>query len=214
MIRLKSAALMLALAASLATPSAFAWYATTPKIEVLDQTVMNEPSVWSYQYTLLNQSTCFGSCSGTVQGLSIKGYLLSVREFAIPYFSDAGIFDIASPTGWTHTISTVDTFDLGFGAGTLTWSTVADDAGIVMNTSRNGFAFQTAFAPGKGPFSASLNNGVSYLGDPAIPLSPRAIEAGLLPMNAPTDVPEPQSILLMLAGLGLLAATRAARRAR
>jgi hypothetical protein len=51
------------------------------------------------------------------------------------------------------------------------------------------------------------------LGDPAVPLSPKAIAARIQGAGTPVSVPEPTSVLLMLAGIGMLAATRDPRRA-
>ena len=68
-----------------------------------------------------------------------------------------------------------------------------------------GFSYQTLYAPGKGPFSAAFGNTDEFIGDPAVPLSPNAIRAGI---GQPTQVPEPATGLLMLAAAGALVARR------
>jgi len=207
MIRLKSTALLFAVLTTLASPSASAWYASNPQVSVVDSNTLQQ-SVWQYSYTVFNDTTCFGRCYDTVLGYSIPEYMLAVREFSIPFFSDAGITDIASPTGWQYQILNEDRFNLGFGAATLTWTATTDQSGIAMDANGGGFSYKTLFAPGKGPFSAGLGNGESFIGDPAIPLSPNAIAAGI---GAPSAVPEPGTIALILAGFAGLALRRTVR---
>jgi hypothetical protein len=210
MIRLKSTAILFAVLTTLASPSASAWYAYDVKVNVSDVTNV-EQSVWQYSYNVQNQTTCFGGCSGTVMGVPIREYLLAVREFSIPFFSDAGITDIASPSGWQYQILSEDRFNLGFGAQTLQWTATNDESGIAYGMAGGGFAYKTLFAPGKGPFYAGFGGGESIIGDPAIPLSPNAIAAGI---GAPNAVPEPGSIALLLAGFGALVARRTIRKSK
>lgn len=210
MIRLKSSAILFAVLTALASPSASAWYASTTHVNVTDMNFQQQ-SAWQYSYALQNNTTCFGRCSDTVLGYSIPEYMLAVREFSIPFFSDAGIIDIASPTGWAYQILNEDRFNLGFGAGTLTWTATTDQSGIAMNANLGGFSYTSLFAPGKGPFSAGFGNGESFVGDPAIPLSPNAVAAGI---GAPNSVPEPGSIALILAGFAGLALRRTVRNAK
>jgi len=210
MIRLKSTAILFAVLTALASPSASAWYASNTQVNVIDLNSQQQ-SAWQYYYHLQNDTTCFGSCSQTVMGYSIPEYLLAVREFSIPFFSDAGITAIAAPTGWEYQILNEDRFNLGFGAGTLTWIATTDQSGIAMAASRGGFSYTSVFAPGKGPFSAGFGNGELFIGDPAIPLSPNAVAAGIV---APSAVPEPGTIALLLAGFAGLALRRTARNAK
>jgi hypothetical protein len=207
---LKFAATAVALAAALAAPSAHAWVAAVANVTVTDQVSVSN-TVWHYNYVLENASYCMGSCSDTIGGQPIGTAWLGMREFSVPFFDDAGITNIAAPTGWAYAISATDTFGLGFGAGTLTWSAMSAGDQLATGAARGGFAYDTLFAPGKGPFQAVLRDGASMIGDPAVPLSPKAIAAGIQGGVAPTGVPEPQSLLLVLAGVGLLAASRARR---
>lgn len=198
------AILAAALSFAVASPTASAWYAYNPQITVTDINGQ-QGGQWTYQYTVNNQTTCFGNCADTVGGYSIENYLLGVNTFAIPYFSDAFIDNINTPQGWSFHILGEDTFNLGFGAGTLEWFAVDPNAFIAKDASLGGFSYTTVFAPGKGPFSATLGNATGFIGDPAIPLSPNAILAGITQPNA---VPEPATGLLLLAAMGALAARR------
>ena len=158
---------------------------------------------WAYAYTVTNDTACFGNCFDTVFGKSILGYVLAVREFALPYFGDAGITAIQSPADWQFGIVDADRFSLGQGAKTLVWTAQTDTAGIAARgASLGGFGYSAAYAAGKGPFSAALGTGTPFLGDPAIPRSPNAIAAGIPVLTA---IPEPQTCALLLAGLAVVA---------
>lgn len=199
------AVLFAALSFAAVTPSASAWYAYTTNVAVVDSNYVTVPGQWTFHYALTNNTNCFGQCSGTVQGKSISEYLLGVHTFSIPFFDDAGIVDINAPAGWTYSILAADTFNLGYGAGTLQWSTTDESAFIARDESLGGFSYNTVYAPGKGPFSAQFGNSSEYIGDPAVPLSPNAILAGI---GQPAQVPEPATGLLMLAAAGALVARR------
>ena len=181
-----------------------AWFAVqSPVVGVVDQVTALSAGQWAYAYTVTNDTTCFGDCGNTVQGKPIIGFVLAVREFALPYFGDAGITAIHSPADWQFSIVDADRFALGQGAKTLVWTAQTDTAGIAaLGASLGGFGYSAAYAAGKGPFSAALGNGSSYLGDPAIPRSPNAIDAGIPLLTA---VPEPQTYALLLAGLAAVA---------
>lgn len=171
----------------------------------MDSYMNMDGSIWRYEYTLTNNTTCFGGCGSTDGGKPISSYVLGVRQFAVPYFDDAGVMTLMAPEGWIVQIVAEDIFELGHGAQALVWSASIDDAGIAIDASLNGFAYEALFEPGKGPFSATLGNGNAMYGDPAIPLSPNAVAAGILPLN---PLPEPPSYLLMLAGIAILAMAR------
>jgi hypothetical protein len=116
----------------------------------------------------------------------------AISRFAVPYFTDAGITSIDSPTGWNYTIADVDTFGLGFGAKTLQWAvdTMAPSAVYIsLGGSLSGFEYTANYGPAKGPFLVS-GGGNTVIGDPAIPGSPNALAAGLEPLEI-TAVPEP-----------------------
>ena len=194
---------------ALSFPSAHAAVATPgPALRIADSVIVNFGGRWNYDYTLTNNTQCFVNCSGTVLGKSVSGYVLAVREFALPYFDDAGITTILSPNGWLSRIDPADRFGLGFGARTLIWSAQTDSAGIALGASLGGFNYGADFAAGKGPFSAALGNLQSLIGDPAIPLSPNAVSADITPLN---PVPEPPIHVLLLIGLAAMAATLRSR---
>ena len=182
-----------------------AWVAApTPNAAVTDLVTALPTGQWSYDYSLTNHTSCLGFCWDTMfGGKSILGFMFAVREFGLPYFDDAGITAIHSPADWQFSIVDADRFALGQGAKTLVWTAQTDTAGIAaLGASLGGFGYSAAYAAGKGPFSAALGNGSSYLGDPAIPRSPNAIDAGIPLLTA---VPEPQTYALLLAGLVCLA---------
>ena len=175
----------------------------TPNAAVTDLVTALPTGQWSYDYSLTNRTSCFGFCLDTIGGKSIIGFVFAVREFGLPYFGDAGITAIHSPADWQFSIVDADRFALGQGAKTLVWTAQTDTAGIAARgASLGGFGYSAAYAAGKGPFSAALGNGSSYLGDPAIPRSPNAIDAGIPLLTA---VPEPQTYALLLAGLAAVA---------
>jgi hypothetical protein len=123
-------------------------------------------------------------------GVSISnsgGCLTSGDRFAVPYFTDAGITNINSPTGWTYTIDNVDTFGLGFGAETLRWA-AGGGFSIPVGGNLSGFGYTASYGAVKGPFSVSDGRRTVF-GDPAIPGSPNALAAGL--KQETTAVPEP-----------------------
>jgi hypothetical protein len=139
----------------------------------------------SYQYSYkVSLSPSIGCVSA--------GRIGVVSRFAVPYFTDAGITSIDSPTGWSYTIADIDTFELGFGAKTLQWAvdTMAPSAVYIsLGGSLSGFGYTANYGPAKGPFLVS-GGGNTVIGDPAIPGSPNALAAGLEPMGI-TAVPEP-----------------------
>lgn len=175
-----------------------------------DQVTTLSAGQWAYAYTVTNDTTCFGNCGDTIRGKPIIDYALAVREFALPYFGDAGITSIHSPADWQFSIVDADWFALGQGAKTLVWTAQTDTAGIAaLGASLGGFGYSAAFAAGKGPAWTALGDSTSFLvygrsvlSDLAIPRSPNAIAAGIPILTA---VPEPQIYALLLAGLGVVA---------
>lgn len=195
--------LAFAAAITLATPCANAFYlvpATGANID--DGTGHPGENVWSYTYTLTNTTQCMGNCLDTVGGLSISDYILSIREFAIPYFDDAGITNILSPSDWSYSISSNDLFSLGFGAKAIVWQAITANAGIALGATLGGFGYEAGFEPGKGPYSFTLGNNTTTYGDPNIPLSPNAVAAGITSLNS---VPEPEHYWLALVAIAALA---------
>ncbi len=208
MSRLSFSAIALAALCTLSAPSAMAFFGPGPtNVAVVDH--VSHDGVWTFDYSLTNNTSCVGNCGDTLQHLPIMSYWLGVREFAVPYFSDAGINHISAPTGWSWEVVSTDMFHLGSGASALVWTAAADDARIAMNATLGGFGYDANYGPGKGPFSATNGLGDTMLGDPAIPLSPDAAAAGILPTS---PVPEPESYLMVLAGIAVVAGSRRARR--
>lgn len=203
MPRLSLTTVALAAAMTLATPAAHAFYIVADTGAGIDDGIGHpDANTWSYTYTLTNTTTCLGNCLSTVGGVSIADYILSIREFAIPYFDDAGITAILAPSNWTYSISSTDVFNLGFGAKAIVWQAVTDNAGIALGATLGGFGYESSYEPGKGPYSFTLGNGTTSYGDPAIPLSPNAVAAGILPLS---NVPEPEQYLLTLVSIAALA---------
>lgn len=180
--------------------SAHAFVAIIPNTAISDSVTQINSTDWSYGYTLTNLTECFGFCLDTIQQKPILDYWLLLSDFYIPYFSDAGIKNISSPTAWSVTIeANNDVFNLGNGAGVLHWSTALGQ-GIPVNGVLSGFGYEANFSPAKAPFQTTLTGGGGiFLGDPLIPASPNAILAGLPPV--PSQIPVPPTIYLFISGL-------------
>ncbi len=156
------------------------------------QVVTVSGGLYSYDYSV-NVSP--GSCTGS-------GW--NVTSFSLPYFTDAGIGNITSPSGWQAVISNSDPFGLP-GAETLTWSTAG--SGIATNGYTYGivpvgFGYLAAYAPVNAPMIEGYLNGDAFLVDPVIAGSPDALQAGLLPV---ASTPIPDSIWLLGGGLAVFA---------
>lgn len=162
---------------------------------------------YAYDYTL---SGAGGSC---VFFYGSANYV--IESFQVPYFADAGIRAIESPAGWTYAITDTDTFGLGSGAQTLVWTAdagygVQPDTGSGAPT-LSGFGYTASYTSVYAPAGVLLGTS-PYLDfvDPALPGSPDALAAGLVPTPFPaaSPVPEPSTALALFAGLGLLAFAR------
>lgn len=89
----------------------------------------------------------------------------------------------------------------------LHWSTDAAHA-IAVDTTLSGFGYTASFSGAKAPYAVvNVNGGFSY-GDPFIPASPNALQAGLIPAT-----PEPETYAMMMAGLGFIGAIARRRKA-
>lgn len=159
-----------------------------------------DPSVYNYEI----QTNCFGNCLDTLGGVPIPD-LYYTNKFYLPYFSDAGITDINSPSGWSYSIEgTNDLFGLGSGAGVIHWS-ASTGAELALYDVLSGFSYVSSVAGSvKAPFRLDYINGDWRLGDPPIPASPLALAAGLAPIPVPAAV--------WLFGSGLLGLIGVARR--
>ena len=165
---------------------------------------------YDYAYTLTGES---GSCVDFYGAAPF-----TITAFELPYFADAGVTAILSPTGWTAHIDATDAFGLGGGAQTLVWTAGAgyglaatDDPAAAMTLS--GFGYTAGFSSVYAPAGYQTSSPYLAIVDPALPGSPDALAAGLQPTPFPvaSTVPEPSTRLALLAGLGLLAIVRRRR---
>ena len=168
------------------------------------------PGSYAYAYTVSGEQ---GSCP-----LFYGSAPYVVNAFEVPYFTDAGITDIHAPTGWSYSIDATDTFGLGSGAETLVW-TAAAGYGVQPITSTlpagslSGFGYTSSYGSVYAPGALVVGSFPLDIVDPALPGSPEALAAGLLPTSFPSAsaVPEPSVLLTMLAGLGMVAIARRRR---
>jgi hypothetical protein len=153
-----------------------------PVSDVTSTVTPDGAGVWLYDFSLVN------GCNTVNQPL--------LSDFYIPYFSDAGIADIITPTptdmspvAWTYTIDpTNDIF--GLGAGVIDFH-AATPVGYAFYED---FTYTANYDGVKGPFAMDLTTGRLF-GDPMIPGSPDTIAA----LNGAT-VPEPKwSAIVVLA---------------
>ena len=168
-------------------------------------------SSWQYSFSITNMANWNS-------GWLPNGDSVSIVEYSLPYFSDANVTSILNPSGWTHTTVNLDNFNLGNGAQTMVWTIAPGSSGIagaavpwinfptVAGATLGGFSYVASYAPVKGPYAVGFGDGYLLTGDPAIPGSPAALNAGLTQHLSyqVTTVPEPETYALMLAGLGLL----------
>ena len=149
----------------------------------------NRISVYNYEIT----TTCIGLCSDTIGGVPIPDLNIT-DEFFIPFFPDAGISSILSPTGWSGVIeANNDLFGLGNNAGVIHWSASAGNE-LALNDSLSGFMYSSTVSGSvKAPFRLHYTAGGFLDGDPPIPASPLALQAGLKPVS---QVPLPAAVWL------------------
>ena len=170
---------------------------------ITDSVTQTGAARWQYNFTITNRAWWNPLVPQYSDSVRITDYLL-------PYFSDAGIAISQTPTGWAWRIDAEDSFHLGHGAETLHWyattfaygiaaTSLGDTATHPAGDTLGGFSYGADFGPVYSPFISNFQSGVSLKGDPALPGSPNAKAAGL------NSVPEPSSLALLLAGLGLMA---------
>jgi hypothetical protein len=183
--QLKVSAISIGLALGLASSAANASFNAGPQVSgsVSSTVIRSGAETWDYRFTVFNTSVDN-----------------SVTSYEIPWFDDAGITNITGPSGWNYSTS-----ESAFGpypAMSLVWNYPANP--IAPGESLSGFGFTASYAPVKGPFALGFDNGAMFMGDPAIPGSPLAGDAGYTKPFPVTSVPEPETYAMMLAGLGLL----------
>ena len=178
---------------------------------ITDSVIQTGVASWQYDFAITNIAWWTPVAPHYSDSVRITDYLL-------PYFSDAGIAIAQTPTGWAWQIDAADSFNLGHGAKTLHWYATSVAYGIAGTSlgdpfthpagdTLGGFSYVADFGPIKSPFISKFHDGFSLTGDPALPGSPNANAAGL---NTPfaNGVPEPASLALLLAGLGLMACVK------
>ena len=179
---------------------------------ITDSVIQTGVARWQYNFTITNTAWWSPVAPSVSDSVRITDYLL-------PYFSDAGIVIAQTPTGWAWQIDAVDSFNLGHGAETLHWYATAVAYGIAATSlgddhthpagdTLGGFSYGADFGPVKSPFISVFQEGFAAAGDPALPGSPNAIAAGLNSPLQTNGVPEPASLALLLAGLGLMACVK------
>ena len=196
--------------AAFATPAKAIFVAATyQRPAITDSVIKAGAASWQYNFAITNMAwwnPMFPHFSDSVR----------ITDYLLPYFSDAGIAITLIPNGWAWRIDAVDSFNLGHGAETLHWYATAVAYGIAATSlgdvqthpagdTLGGFSYGANFGPVKSPFISKFPSGFSVTGDPALPGSPNANAAGL---NSPLGVPEPASLALLLAGLGLMACVK------
>ncbi len=167
----------------------------------------------------------YGYSVGAAHGSCVAYYGTApyvLEAFELPYFADAGITAIQSPEGWSAAILDVDTFNLGNGAETLVWTASAGYGIQPVDSSYTGdgvpslpgFGYTADYGSAESPSGVKVHSFQDpWIVDPALPASPTALAAGLLPASFPSlsAAPEPSSALALLAGLAFLATRRRAR---
>ncbi len=196
---------MMALASTDASALCFTAFPT------IGSTVTGSGNSYAYAYSV---GATYGSC---IAYYGSAPYV--IEAFELPYFSDAGITDIQSPTGWSAAVVDVDAFGLGNGAQTLVWTAASGyeiqpfggdwvDEGV---PSLAGFGYTAGYNSAESPSGVQVPASQTlWVIDPALPASPSAIAAGLQAADFPplSAAPEPSSALALLAGLAFLATRR------
>ena len=90
--------------------------------QVTDIVTYNGNGTWNYQFTVFNNSLdpCGGECGGN------EGAFVIV-DWELPYFADANLSNISSPTGWGYAIETIGVANLSTGwDGVAAWQNPTD----------------------------------------------------------------------------------------
>jgi len=81
--------------------------------EISDNVSQVASDLWTYEYGVTPK--CFGNCGDTIKGIPVTD-TMKVADFYLPYFADANIHAISSPSSWSATVENTDLFNLGNGA--------------------------------------------------------------------------------------------------
>ena len=174
---------------------------------ITDSVVNNNDGTWTYNYILHNDGLIFNE----------QELAQLIVDWELPYFNDAAISNIDSPSGWRWAIETIGSPNSSTGwGGNASWQTpgdpmyqgptspftttaqvlhwsIDDASRIFPGESLAGFSFIASFEPTAAPYQASWEDQVVRTGDPAFPL------AGI--PASPSAVPLPASIMLLMGGL-------------
>jgi hypothetical protein len=162
----------------------------SPNAASVQETVtQQQDGLWRYDFSIKNDSLGFPSVSNVI------------NEYLIPYYNDSSITWLATAPNWSSSVVAGNAFGLA-NADTLHF-TADSGFGIGPQSISGVFSFTSTFGAAKAPFEVIFGDGFPFKGDPSIPASPLALSDGLAPVNA---VPEPSTIALVFAGLGLVGA--------
>lgn len=180
---------------------------------VTDSVTNHNDGTWTYDFTVHNDTSSvnYGSDDGIVSQ--------NIVDWELPYFADAGINNIYSPSGWTYAIETIGTPNNSSGwDGVAAWQTpgdpmykgpaspfttatqvlhwyIDDASSIEPQASLGGFGFDSAYGSIAAPYQASWDDTVIRTGDPAFPNASFNIPA------SPSAVPLPAPLLLFMSAL-------------
>lgn len=92
---------------------------------VTDTVTANGSNSWTYDFTVHNDTTGFPTTFG--DGSFYGGEANIIVDWELPYFTDMGITNIQSPTGWSFAIETIGTPNAVTGwGGVADWQTAGD----------------------------------------------------------------------------------------
>lgn len=132
--------------------------------------------------TLFNyeiRTDCSGNCLDTVEGVPVAEFY-KTDEFYLPYFSNAGISNISSPSGWSYALEPGnDLFGLGSGAGVIHWFAFEGQE-LDLYATLSGFQFTSVVTDiMDASFSLGYVHGAYVYGTTSIPASPVPIPAAI-----------------------------------
>ncbi|MFA9217945.1 MAG: PEP-CTERM sorting domain-containing protein [Sphingomonadaceae bacterium] len=188
-----------------APAQASAIVAPTPTIS--ESVTKNSDGLYVYQFSIIN--SLGGLYNPNNLPLEAMPYM-SLQSIEIPYFNDHGIQgEIMLADGWSQSIIATPPYTF---ASPNELVLTAPDGGLAVGQASGVFSYTSIYAPVKAPYSGTYAFGWKFYGDPLIPGSPDALAAGYPSAQLPA-VPEPDSIAMLVLGLGLLAGVARRQRA-